>query len=31
MELPSMAERLCKVYEVCLGELRSGSRRHESV
>ena len=29
MVLPSLAERVCRVQEVSLGELRSGSRRHE--
>jgi REP element-mobilizing transposase RayT len=29
MVLPLLAERVCRVQEVSLGELRSGSRRHE--
>ena len=31
MELQSLAEGLCEVHEVSLGELRSGSRRREIV
>ena len=31
MDLSSFAKRLCKVREVSIGELRSGSRRHEIV
>jgi putative transposase len=31
MDLSSFAKRLCKLHEVSIGELRSGSRRHEIV
>jgi len=30
-DLSSLAKRVCKVHEVSIGELRSGSRRHEIV
>jgi len=29
MDLSSLAKRVCKAHEVSIGELRSGSRRHE--
>ena len=31
MKLPSLAERVCEVHKVSLGELRSGSCRREIV
>jgi len=31
VDLSSLAKRVCKVHEVSIGELRSGSRRHEIV
>lgn len=31
MELPSLAEKVCEIHQVSLGELRSGSRRKEIV
>jgi chromosomal replication initiation ATPase DnaA len=30
-DLSSLAKRVCKAHEVSIGELRSGSRRHEIV
>ena len=30
-ELPSLAEKVCEIHQVSLGELRYGSRRQEIV
>ena len=31
VDFSSLAKRVCRVHEVSIGELRSGSRRHEIV